>query len=113
METNEGGIEREGDFIRVIKIPIQDLLGILENLYEMGTNFVDMEFFIDPDEVQSVVTISVKPEYMATPEQLEEEQRFLEDEEEDDDEDDILSKIKKNNDSPEDIISDDDIEELM
>jgi len=125
MEDNGAGMERlEGadgkHLIRVKKIPLEDLLNILENLYEAGTNFIDMEFFIDPNEVQSVITITTRPEYMASQEQLDEEEKLFDEYEEDEDEDedeedDILARIRREQEEKDkqDQISDDDIDELI
>jgi len=125
MEENENpGIEREGDMIRIKKIPITDLLNILEGLYEAGTNFIDMEFFVDPEAIQSVITINTRPEYMATPEELEQEKELIEDvdyeedDEEDEEEDeDIIERLQKENDEKPDSessgLSDEEINELL
>ena len=105
--------------IRIKKIPLEDLLTILEKLYEAGTNYVDMDFVIDPNEEQSVITISTKPEYQATQEELEEEERMLDefDDDEDDDEDDdpILSWIRKQQveEAKKNGMSDEDIDKLI
>ena len=106
--------------IKISKIPLEDLLNILENLYEQGVNFVDFDFFIDPKDVQSVISISTRPEYIATPEELEAEKLIddaleEDDDEEDDDEDDVLSRIKREQEeaSNKEELSDDDIDELI
>jgi hypothetical protein len=121
MEDNGAEIERiDGEdgkqTLRVKKIPLEELLTILENLYEAGTNYIDIEFYIDPKEIQSVITISTCSEYMASPEELEEE-RLLDESEEDDDEDeddDIMDQIKKQQDIPDiEPLSDDELNELM
>jgi hypothetical protein len=121
-ENNEPGYERSEDGegrekIRVKKIPLEDMLNILEGLYEAGTNYIDLEFFIDPNMIQSVITITTRPEYISTPEELEAEKLIddaLEDDDEEDEEDDILNQIKKQQEAPEeDSLSDDDINELM
>ena len=106
----EGGKEK----FRINKIPLEDLLSILEGLYEAGTNFIDLEIFVDPEDIQSVITINTRPEYMATEEELAAEK--LEDDEledEDEEEDDILDIIKKQAESEDTSISDDDIESLI
>jgi len=122
MDKNESNIEREGDLIRIKKILIKDLLNILESLYEAGTNFIDMEVYVDPEDVQSVITINTRPEYMATKEELEEEKRmsnFNKEEEEDDDEDDddddedIIERLRKENDEKQNGLSDEEIDQLL
>jgi len=110
IEKSEDGL------IRINKIPLDDLLTILETLYESGANFIDLEFKILPEEEQNVVTINTRPEYMATEEELEQE-RIIDEEFDDDDEDeedDILDIIKKR--QAEDSskpISDDELNELI
>lgn len=97
------------------KIPLEELLTILEGVYENGANYVDFEIRPEEGEEQTVITIMVKSEYMATPEELEEEQRLLEDEEEEEeDEDDIMDKIRREQKTLDnDIISDEDINGLI
>lgn len=100
---------------RINKIPLEDLLSILEGLYEAGTNFIDLEIFADPEDIQSVITINTRPEYMATEEELAAE-KLEDDELEDDDdeeEDDILDIIKRRQQEDINPISDDELEELM
>ena len=124
MEENSGMFERYNsedgkEKIKISKIPLEDLLNILENLYEQGVNFVDFDFYVDPKEIQSVISISTRPEYISTPEELEAEklldEEYDEDEEEEDEEDDILSRIKKEQEEldKKDQLSDDDINELL
>lgn len=110
----EDGKER----IKISKVPLEDLLNILENLYEQGVNFVDFDFIIDPKEDQSVISISTKPEYISTPEELEVEKLLYgddEDEDDEDEEDDVLARIRKEQKELEsrEELSDDDIDQLL
>lgn len=117
---DENGREK----VKISKVPLEDLLNILENLYEQGVNYIDFDFLIDPQEIQSVISISTRPEYISTPEELEEEKllaKELEDDEEDEDEDeedDVLQRIKReqeklSQEAPDEALSDDDLNELI
>lgn len=123
MENNEL-VENTGDgHVKINKIPLGELLEVLEGLYESGCDYIDMEFKIDPNSVQNVLSITTRPDYMASEEQLAEEEKMYEelgfDNEEDDDddedeEDDILARIRKEQEEKDkNQISDDDIDNLL
>lgn len=52
---------------RLNKIPLEQFLEILEDLYNSGANFIDIssEEAIDNGTVKDVIKITVKPEYLS------------------------------------------------
>jgi hypothetical protein len=68
---------------KIQKIPLQDFITILQDLYEEGVNFIDIsggDANPDSDQIKDMIKITVKPEYME------------EDDDDYDDEDNTLSE---------------------
>lgn len=90
------------------KVPLEDLIKILTDLYEDGVNYIDIsgEPSDDEDNPKDLIKITIRPEYMINEE----------DDEEEDDEDEIeedyyKSDRRKNIDV--DRLSEDDINNLL
>ena len=52
---------------KIQKIPLQDFITILQDLYEEGVNFIDIsggDANPDSDQLKDMIKITVKPEYM-------------------------------------------------
>lgn len=48
----------------VKKIPLYDLLSVLEQLYNSGADYADFHAVIDRDNMQDEITVAVLPEYI-------------------------------------------------
>jgi hypothetical protein len=71
---------------KIQKIPLQDFITILQDLYEEGVNFIDIsggDANPDSDQIKDMIKITVKPEYMEEDD---------DDDEDYDDEDNTLSE---------------------
>lgn len=62
------------EYAKFQKIPLKVMLDILSSLYNSGANFVDIIGM--PDKEQDSIGISVKEEYMATEEEMENEEEI-------------------------------------
>jgi hypothetical protein len=70
------------DRLSIKKIPLKGLLEILTDLYEEGVNFIDFSSGVGTED-KDVLKIDIQPEYMASEEELANEE--LEDDDDDDD----------------------------
>ena len=64
--------------MKLRKVPIEELLTILEDLYEKGVDYIDISGFSsgDNNDEQDVIKISIRPEYMSKEKKDEEEDNY-------------------------------------
>lgn len=61
------------DKLNIKKIPLKGLLEILTDLYEEGVNFIDISMG-EGSEIKDVMKIDILPEYMASDDELDEDE---------------------------------------
>ena len=52
--------------LKLIKVPVTQLMQILHELYEDGTDFIDIEGQHRPNASSDVIKVTVRPEYYET-----------------------------------------------
>lgn len=88
------------------KVPLEDLIKILTDLYEDGVNYIDIsgEPSDDKENPKDLIKITIRPEYMVNDE---------EDEEDEDEEDEDYYKSDKKKNIDVDKLSENDINDLL
>lgn len=83
--------------MKLNKIPLAQFISILEEIYDSGANYVDIEGFPDVDsgELKDIIKLIIRPEYLT--------------DDEEEEIDDVDVKYEENNDK----LSDEDISDLI
>jgi hypothetical protein len=84
--------------MKLNKIPLAQFISILEEIYDSGANYVDIEGYPDSDggELKDIIKLIIRPEYLT-------------DEEDEEEIDDVDVTYEENNDK----LSDEDISDLI
>jgi hypothetical protein len=59
----------EENKLKLTKIPLEYLLGILEALYDEGYDYFDLEGVLDPNKEKDTIKISVSEDYLTEEEE--------------------------------------------
>lgn len=62
-------MENNNNKVNFMKVPVQLLMDILQNAWDMGADFVDIIGV--PDEIQEEISIAVREEYISNEEEEE------------------------------------------
>jgi hypothetical protein len=63
---------------RIVGIPLEEFITVLENLYNNGADYADIVGNTDDDK--GLMKIEIKKEYMCPPEEMEEDEDMTDDE---------------------------------